>query len=96
MVAEVKTMEIKKSQQLTKPTNTEAREVSLKGSQWIDFFGDIKAEFLKITWTSPEELTTYTKIVVGMTVFLGMGIYFMDLIIQFSLGVIDNLIRLIS
>lgn len=96
MVMEVKTMEIKKSQQLAKPSNNDAKESSVRATQWIDFFGDVKAEFLKITWTSPEELRTYTKIVVGMTLFLGMGIYFMDLIIQLVLGGLESIMRLIG
>lgn len=97
MVMEVNTMEVKKSQQLiTKPASTPVKEASLKAGQWKDFFGDIKAEFTKISWTSPDELRTYTKIVVATTFFLGMGIYIMDLAIQLVLNSLGFLMRLIS
>ena len=96
MVVEVKTMELKKSQQLTKPASTSAKEASLKAGQWKDFLGDIKAEFKKISWTSPDELRTYTKIVVATTFFLGMGIYVMDLAIQLVLGALEFMMRLIG
>lgn len=98
----IKTMDIKTSQQLTKPANTEAathvpqKTAEQKAGNWIDFFSDVKLEFLKITWTSPEELRTYTKIVVGMTVFLGMGIYCMDLAIQIALGTLEAIMRLLG
>ncbi len=45
------------------------------GRKAFDFVGDIKSEFSKITWTSKQELTVYTKIVVGATFIFGMLVY---------------------
>lgn len=96
MAVEVKTMEIKKTQQLAKPVAAEATETVVKTGQWRNFLGDIKDEFKKISWTSPEELRSYTKIVVAGTFLLGMGIYLMDLTIQGVLSGLNFLMRLLS
>lgn len=61
-----------------------------------EFIGEIKEELQKITWTSPEELKLYTKLVVGMTFVCGMGIYLLDLIIQVCLGGLTTIVRLIA
>lgn len=81
-------IEVKKNQELAKPANTAPKEAVAKAGQWTNFLGDIKDEFSKISWTNPEELIAYTKIVVIGTFLFGMGIYFMDLIIQ---GVMSGL-----
>lgn len=95
MAAEVKTMEIKKTQQLAKPASS-AKDLPAKAGDWKDVLGNIKDEFRKISWTDPEELKAYTKIVVAATFLFGMGIYFMDLIIQVVLNSLNFLIRLIG
>ena len=76
-------MEVKKTQQIA-ASRPPRKESSCLFSSWQsrDFVGDIKDELKKIRWTSPEELKVYTKIVVGATFIFGMGIYFMDLLIQ--------------
>lgn len=89
-------MELKKTQQLSKPVSVQAKDTPAKSVQLRDFFGDIKSEFTKISWTSPEELRSYTKIVVMMTIIFGMGIYFMDLIIQLVLNSLGFIMRLIG
>lgn len=96
MAVEVKTMEVKKNQQLAAPANANTKETSSKARQWSGFLGDIKSEFTKISWTTPEELTLYTKIVVAGTFLFGMGIYFMDLAIQVCLGSLEYVLRLIA
>lgn len=96
MAVEVKTMEVKKSQQLAAPANAHAKDTSVQSRQWQGFLGDIKSEFKKISWTTPEELTLYTKIVVVGTFLFGMGIYFMDLIIQVCLHSLGFVLRLIG
>jgi preprotein translocase subunit SecE len=88
-------MEMKKSQQLAKPADN-ARDTGSGGVRLWEFFGEVKAEFKKISWTSSEELKAYTKIVVIATLLLGMGIYLIDLVIQFSLNALSFLVRLIS
>jgi preprotein translocase subunit SecE len=60
------------------------------------FAGDIKTEIRKISWTSPEELKAYTKIVIATTFAMGMGIYFVDLVIQVFLTSLATIIRMIS
>jgi preprotein translocase subunit SecE len=96
VAVDVKTMEVKKNQQLIKPVETNAKAKETKAARYQDFLGDVKSEFKKISWTSPEELKTYTKIVVVATFLLGMGIYIMDLAIQFALNALGFLVRLIS
>lgn len=89
MGAEVKSMDIKKTQ----PTSTTDR--TLNGKRVEEFVTDMKGEISKIHWTSKEELITYSKIVVGMTFIFGMAIYLMDLLIQGGLGVLNFLLRFI-
>lgn len=94
VVVEVKTMEPKKNQQAVLHSPKEKEAVSsAKKLQAADFVGEVKAELKRISWTSPEELKTYTKIVVGATFVCGMGIYFMDLLIQASLWVLESALR---
>lgn len=90
MGAEVKSMEIKKPQQLT----AAERNVSIKRAQ--EFVSDVKSEIQKITWTSREELLVYTKIVVGATFAFGMSIYVLDLLIQGMLSGLNLLLQFIS
>lgn len=96
MAVDVNMIEVKKNQQLSKPVNTTANEAAVKANQWSGFLGDVKEEFKKISWTSPEELRTYTKIVVATTFLFGMGIYVMDLVIQAALNGLEFLMRLIG
>ena len=59
------------------------------------FLEDVKAEFHKIQWTEGEEVKVYAKVVVCATFFLGMAIYFVDLIIQRVLGGFDVIFKLL-
>lgn len=89
MGAEVKTMDIKKAQ-----------EASLEGTfdktKVQDFVADVKSEVHQIHWTSREELLTYAQIVAVATLVFGMGIYFMDLLIQGTLSFMSHVIRWIA
>lgn len=98
MAVDVNAMEIKKNQELSRTVSTSAKEKETvaKAGQWQNFLGDLKDEFSKISWTSPDELKTYTKIVVIGTFLFGMGIYVMDLVIQGVLNGFESLIRFIS
>ena len=90
-------IEAKKNQELAKPINTVPKEATVaKSGQWTNFLGDLKDEFSKISWTSSEELVTYTKIVVIGTFIFGMGIYLMDLIIQGVLGGLNAFVHLLG
>jgi preprotein translocase subunit SecE len=95
VAVDVKTMDVKKTQ-LAVPANANTTEASTASRQWQGFLGDIKSEFKKITWTSPEELISYTKIVVIATFVLGMGIYLIDLAIQLCLASLEFVLRLIG
>ena len=44
-----------------------------------NFFGDVKQELKRISWTKPDELKSYTKVVLAMVFIFGLSIYFMDL-----------------
>ena len=57
--------------------NVEAKKISPLG-----FIRDLKDELRKINWTTKEELKFCTKIVVGATLFFGLGIYGVDLVIK--------------
>ncbi len=83
-----KPMESKKAASTVSPavTNVKAQ----------DFIGNIKDEIGKITWTSQEELKSYTKIVVWATLSLGLGIYLIDVVIQGCLMSLSAVVHLIS
>lgn len=83
----VKVMNDKKVQQQTE---------TLSDTGVVNFVGDIKTEFKKVSWTSKEELKTYTKIVVAATFLFGLGVYFMDLFIQTALSALNFALRFIT
>lgn len=86
----MKAVEAKKTQPYVGP---KAQDNALNRTSLIDFASDVKAELKKVSWTSPEELRVYTKVVVATTFVLGMGIYFVDLAIQSFLNGLSILIR---
>lgn len=59
------------------------------------YFADLKAEFYKITWTSRDELKTYTLVVVAATFILGFAVYMTDVAIQGALAMVDMIVRVI-
>ena len=65
------------------------------GSKAVDFIGNIKAEFKKISWTEKEELRAYTKIVVGATFIFGMLVFTTDLVIQKTLTGLTEIFKFI-
>lgn len=60
------------------------------------FVEDVKGEIHRITWTNRDELFFYTKIVVCSTLFFGLAIYALDLIIQTILNSLTYLMHIIS
>lgn len=90
MGAEVKSMELKRNEQIIEV------EQALSTKKVEGFVADIKSEIHKITWTNRDELRTYTKIVVCATFLFGMSIYFLDLIIQGFLGGLSLILRWIG
>jgi len=84
VTAEAKQMTVKKSQ------SQESEKFLTKSGELL---GDIKSEFKKITWTEPEALRTYTKVVVGATFAVGLGIYIVDLGIQMVLHALEFIVK---
>jgi preprotein translocase subunit SecE len=79
-----------------KTTAQEEREALQAKQKVVSFFSDIKEEFGKITWTSKEELISYTKIVVGTTFVFGLMVYIIDLTIQTVLNGLSYFARMIG
>jgi len=79
-------MERKKSQ----------RTDAISSKKMFAFFGDVKIEFKKISWTSKGELQVYTKIVIAATFLFGLVVYFMDVLIQQCLSAINVVLRFIT
>jgi len=59
------------------------------------FIQGLKQEMSKVSWTSKKELKTLTKTVLLSTVFFGLGIYAVDLVIKQCLFGIHALARLV-
>lgn len=81
------TMDVRKAHVSTASPSTRERRLG-----WMS---GIKGEFKKITWTSKDELRAYTKIVVGATLAVGLGIYVLDLLVQGALSSLGLLVRAI-
>lgn len=81
-------VDVRKSQAAQKAG--EQASSSLRG-----FIGDVKSEIRRVTWTSPEELKSYTKIIVFATFLFGLGIYSVDLMIQRVLDGIGVLLQVL-
>ena len=101
MGAEVKSMDIKKTQQVVQQTSQQVSHPlssgkALSSRKIQDFITEIKSEIQKITWTNKDELIFYTKLVVGATFAFGMSIYLLDLLIQGTLGTLNFVLHLIS
>ncbi len=60
------------------------------------FLRDLKEEMKKVSWTTKDELTTCTKIVLGSVLTLGLGIYVVDLSLKGTLDGIRALAHLIG
>lgn len=54
----------------------------------LSFIAGVKEELKKVTWTEKKELQHCTKIVLGATLFFGLSVYVVDLMIR---GVLDSL-----
>ena len=73
------------SQKIT--TITPAKSRSAKKSR---FFHEMKEEMKRVSWTTKEELTTCTKIVLMAIFLLGAGIYLIDLFVRFCLNGLET------
>jgi preprotein translocase subunit SecE len=57
----------------------------------LNFVHELKEELKKVSWTTKTELQFFTKVVVGSTFALGIGIYLMDLIVK---GILDGIAKI--
>lgn len=69
------------------------REPVAKGAGLIGWFGEVKQEVKKVTWTSKEELILFTKVTVATTFAVGLGIYLLDLLIESGLSTVSALVK---
>ncbi len=61
----------------------------------VRYVRELKAELKKVTWTTKEELTLCTKIVIGSMFIFGMGVYLSDLLIKGCLDGFTTIIHLV-
>lgn len=75
-------------------TNTEVNShPAVKKKRVFTFIQDLKEELKKVSWTTQAELIFSTKMVVGTTFFLGLGIYLIDLLIKGCLDTITLIVQ---
>ena len=79
-----------------KKKKTSGAEAAQTANKAAEFVGEVKQEIGRISWTEPEELKAYTKIVVASVFLLGMGIYFVDVAIQYTLSGLSALVQMIA
>lgn len=70
-------------------------QLTLEIKKKESFIQGLKHELGKVSWTSKKELKTLTKTVLLSTVFFGLGIYAVDLVIKQCLFGIHALARLV-
>lgn len=91
-IQEEKKMSVTQETTLFAANKSESSEVKRNSESFLQ---GLKSELKKVSWTSKKELISSTKIVVGSTFFLGMGIYVADLLIRQCLLGIHTLARLV-
>lgn len=91
--AKVRTMEVKKTHQPSVANGVKGGDASLDREKLFRFFGEVKAEFRKISWTEREELILSTKAVVGAAFLLGIAVYCVDLGVRASLFLLESFFR---
>jgi preprotein translocase subunit SecE len=64
-------------------------------SSRMSYVRELKGELKKVTWTTKEELTLCTKVVIGSMFVFGMGIYLSDLLIKGVLEGFSTIIHLV-
>ena len=71
-------------------------EKTLKNKKSVfSYIQDLKDELRKVSWTSQEELSFSTKMVVLATLFFGVGIYLVDFVIKSGLEFIRIVVHFI-
>ena len=73
----------------------EVKKFTLRSFMKAGWLQSVKDELKKVSWTSKDELKKSTKVVIGSTLFIGFGIYCVDLVIRHTLDGFHVLARLI-
>lgn len=76
------------------PSDAASQQVSKK-KPLFSFIQELKDELRKVSWTTKDELKLSTKLVVGATFFLGLGIYLFDLVIKGALDFVAFVVHFI-
>jgi|HubBroStandDraft_4_1064222.scaffolds.fasta_scaffold580672_1 preprotein translocase subunit SecE len=76
------------------PTDASIQQASKK-KRLFSSLQELKEELKKVSWTTKEELQLSTKVVIGVTFFLGIGIYLFDLMIKGCLDFIALIAHLV-
>jgi preprotein translocase subunit SecE len=71
-----------------KIANDATQPAASKRKNLFGFIQDLKEELKKVSWTTRDELVLSTKVVIGATFSLGIGIYLFDLVIKGTLDFI--------
>lgn len=95
MAVEVKPIEVKK-QQLKAEVTKQTYDAPVTSKKAQSFLSDVKGELQKISWTTPDELKTYTKVVIAATFAFGISVYLVDIFIQMFLSALESTIKLIG
>lgn len=66
-----------------------------KKKRAFDYLQELKDELKKVSWTTKEELTLSTKVVIGSTFLFGIGIYLFDLMIKGALDLVALIVHFI-
>lgn len=76
------------SSQLVEAKLKKARQAGKKKKGSRSFFGELKEELKKVSWTTKEELISSTKVVLLSIFLFGLGIYVIDLLVK---GVLEGI-----
>ena len=79
------------SQKISTLTPTKRRKL-----KQTKFLQEMKEEMKRVSWTTKEELTICTKIVLSAIFILGTGIYLIDLFVRFSLNGLEAIVKFIG
>ncbi len=69
------------------------KAVNGAGFSPFTFFGEVKQEFKKVSWTSTEELKVYTRITLIAIIVMGIAVYVADLVFQSALVGVDSAVK---
>ncbi|NGX46432.1 MAG: Protein translocase subunit SecE [Chlamydiae bacterium] len=76
------------SSQLVEAKLKKARLAGKKKKGSRSFFGELKEELKKVSWTTKDELISSTKVVLLSIFLFGLGIYVVDLLVK---GVLEGI-----